>query len=228
MWCVRLCHWSPVFCATTVLSCGAWACNSATGRFGARGLGSLGLPPVSVLRWVTRYARGAWGCVRCSTGLVRQRDSSSAGARRSVWRATRPAAFCRHTGFVDCGWVFFRRQTRVSRPVCTAFGPALRPPYEQPFALAHCESCTAPRGVAVELKASPHDSASISRCSKAAAVHESGRALVAEVQSCSKRQPPQCCHAKRDSCAVSASVGGVGRHLGSRHKCAPPSRCSAR
>ena len=144
------------------------------------GLGPWGLPPVSVLRPVTRYARGAWGCVRCSTGLVGQRDSSSAGARRSVWRATRRAAFCRHTGFVDCGWVFFRRQTRVSRPVCTAFGPALRPPYEQPFALAHCESCTAPRGVAVELKASPHDSASISRCSKAAAVHESRGALLAE------------------------------------------------
>ena len=130
LWCVRLCHWSPVFCATTVLSCGAWACNSATGRFGARGLGSLGLPPVSVLRWVTRYARGAWGCVRCATGRFGQRDSSTAGARRSVWRATRPAAFCRHTGFVDCGWVFFRRQTRVSRPLCTAFAPALWP-YEQ-------------------------------------------------------------------------------------------------
>ena len=202
LWCVglQLCHWS-------LRSARAWVLGAAPGLCPPLGHTvrprRVGLRPL--LPWPRRAARLVVG-----------------GARRSVWRATRRAAFCRHTGFVDCGWVFFRRQTRVSRPVCTAFGPALRPPYEQPFALAHCESCTAPRGVAVELKASPHDSASISRCSKAAAVHESGRALVAEVQSCSKRQPPQCCHAKRDSCAVSASVGGVGRHLGSRHKCAPP------
>ena len=150
---MRLCHWSPVFCATTVLSCGAWACNSATGRFGARGLGSLGLPPVSVLRWVTRYARGAWGCVRCSTGRF-QRDSSSAGARRSVWRATRRAAFMRSrvlSGPIAEGSSLFRRQTHVSRPV--ELPPRAVAAFEQLW-LWHTESCTAPRRVAVEFNAS--------------------------------------------------------------------------
>ena len=150
---MRLCHWSPVFCATTVLSCGAWACNSATGRFGARGLGSLGLPPVSVLRWVTRYARGAWGCVRCSTGRFGQRDSSSAGARRSVWRATRRQLFVgiRVLSIADGSSFGVRhvspdRFAQYSPPRCGLTSSCS-------FALAHCESCTAPRRVAVESNA---------------------------------------------------------------------------
>ena len=165
MWCVRLCHWSPVFCATTVLSCGAWACNSATGRFGARGPGSLGLPPVSVLRWVTRYARGAWGCVRCSTGLVRQRDSSSSGARRSVWRATRRQLFVgiRVLSIADGSSFGVRhvspdRFAQRSGPRC---GWAM-----SSFVWHTVRACTAPRRVAVELKRSRHDSASISKVLK--------------------------------------------------------------
>ena len=158
----------------------------------------LGLPPVSVLRPVTRYARGAWGCVRCSTGRFGQRDSSPAGARRSVWRATRRAAFCRHTGFVDCGWVFFRRQTCVSRPVCTAFGPALWPAHEQALPTV-VRAETAPRRVAVELKASQHDSASISRCSKQTAVHKSSGGLLAEHKLQQHQQGSAArCHAKRE------------------------------
>ena len=208
-----------MFCATEVfVLCGCVGRVSATGRRSfvlprlscgaglrlchwsrALGLCPWGLPPVSVLRPVTRYARGAWGCVRCSTGRFGQRDSSSAGARRSVWRATRRAAFCRHTGFVDCGRVFFRRQIRVFRPVCTAFAPALCRPYGS-FALAHCESCTAPRRVAVELKASRHDSASISKvlkscCGPRVEGSTTGGAVT-------QAGPPQC--------AVAA------------HKCAPP------
>ena len=139
MWCVRLCHWSPVFCATTVLSCGAWACNSATGRFGARGLGSLGLPPVSVLRWVTRYARGAWGCVRCSTGRFGQRDSSSAGARRSVWRATRRQLFVGiRVLLIADGSSYGVRHVSPDR-FAQRSGPRCGLTSSCSFALAHCE-----------------------------------------------------------------------------------------
>ena len=96
------------------------------------GLGPWGLPPVSVLRPVTRYARGAWGCVRCSTGRVGQRDSSSAGARRSVWRATRRAAFCRLTGFVDCGRVLLSASRRMFQTdLHTGVRPALWTAFEQ-------------------------------------------------------------------------------------------------
>ena len=159
---MRLCHWSPVFCATTVLSCGAWACNSATGRFGARGLGSLGLPPVSVLRWVTRYARGAWGCVRCSTGRFGQRDSSPAGARRSVWRATRRQLFVGiRVLLIADGSSYGVRHVSPDR-FAQRSGPRCGLTSSCSFALAHCESCTA-RRVAVELKRSRHDSASISK-----------------------------------------------------------------
>ena len=129
-------------------------------------LGSLGLPPVSVLRPVTQYARGAWGCVRCTTLASSGSATRRRRARAGPFGVQRAGQLYGLTGFVDCGRVFLRRQTRVSRPVCAVFAPALWPYERCSFALAHCESCTAPRRVAVELKASQHDSASISKVLK--------------------------------------------------------------
>ena len=188
-----------------------------------------------------REGQGPWGCPRSLSSAGSHGTPAARGAASAVPRASSGSATRRRRARAGPFGVQRARQLFVGiRVLLIADGSSFGVRHVSPdrfaqrsgprcgltsscsFALAHCESCTAPRGVAVELKASRHDSASISRCSKAAAVHESGRALVAEVQSCSKRQPPQCCHAKRDSCAVSASVGGVGRHLGSRHKCAPP------
>ena len=126
------------------------------------GLGPWGLPPVSVLRPVTRYARGAWGCVRCSTGLVGQRDSSSAGARRSVWRATRRQLFVGIRVLLIADGSSFGVRHVSPDQFAQRSGPRCGLTSSCSFALAHCESCTA-RRVAVELKRSRHDSASISK-----------------------------------------------------------------
>ena len=145
LWCVglQLCHWS-------LRSARAWV---------------LGAAPGLCPRWVTRYARGAWGCVRCSTGRFGQRDSSSAGARRSVWRATRRQLFVgiRVLSIADGSSFGVRhvspdRFAQRSGPRC---GWAM-----SSFVWHTVRACTAPRRVAVELKRSRHDSASISKVLK--------------------------------------------------------------
>ena len=138
---LRLCHWSR-----------------------ALGLCPWGLPPVSVLRPVTR-ARGAWGCVRCSPGLVGQRDSSSAARAGpfGVQRARQLFVGIRVLSIADGSSFGVRhvspdRFAQRSGPRC---GWAM-----SSFVWHTVRACTAPRRVAVELKRSRHDSASISKVLK--------------------------------------------------------------
>ena len=131
LWCVglQLCHWS-------LRSARAWVLGAAPGL--CPPLGHTVRPRRVGLRPLLHWPRSAARLVVFGRAPVRLACNA-------------PAAFCRHTGFVDCGWVFFRRQARVSRPFCTAFGPALWLGYEQ-LCLAHCESLhsTAARSGGIE------------------------------------------------------------------------------
>ena len=164
--------------------CGA--CVSATGRRSfvlPRSCLVVRGPATLPLVASEREGLGPWGCPRSlssagSHGTPAARGAASAAppvasgsatrrrrARAGPFGVQRAGSFLFLTGFVDCGRLFSRRQTHVYRPVWTAFRPASR--RQSCFALAHCESCTAaPRRVAVELKASRHDSASISKVLK--------------------------------------------------------------
>ena len=146
LWCVglQLCHWS-------LRSARAWVLGGCPGLGPPPGHAvrprRVGLRPL--LHWPRSAARlvvGGRAPVRLACNAPRQlvgirvlliADGSSFGVRH-----VSPDQFAQRSG-PRCGLT----------SSCS-------------FALAHCESCTAPRGVAVELKASPHDSASISRCSK--------------------------------------------------------------
>ena len=104
LWCVglQLCHWS-------LRSARAWVLGGCPrSRSSAR---SRGTP-------AARGAASAAPPVASGSATRRRR------ARAGPFGVQRAGSFLRRAGFVDCGRVFFRRQTRVSRPVCTAFGPA--------------------------------------------------------------------------------------------------------
>ena len=178
---------------------GAWARVSATGRFGVRGLGSLGAapglgpPPGHAVRPRRVGLRPLFHRSLRAARLV-------AGGRAPVRLACNaPAAFVGiRVLLIADGSSYGVRHVSPDR-FAQRSGPRCGLTSSCSFALAHCESCTAPRRVAVELKASQHDSASISRCSKQTAVHKSSGGLLAEHKLQQHQQGSAArCHAKRE------------------------------
>ena len=161
---------------------GAWARVSAAGRFGAWVLGGCPRSRSSARSRGTPAARGAASAAPpAASGSATRRRRARAGPF-GVQRARQLFVGIRVLLIADVSSFGVRHVSPDQ--FAQRSGPRCGRLYEQLFAPAHCESCTAPRRVAVELKASRHDSASISRCSKAAAVHESSGALLAEHSSC--------------------------------------------
>ena len=146
---------------------GAWARVSATGRFGVRGLGSLGAAPRSLSSARSRGTPAARGAASAaplaSSGSATRRRRARAGPF-GVQRAGQLFVGIRVLLIAD-GSSFGVRHVSPDQ-FAQRSGPRCGLTSSCSFALAHCESCTAPRRVAVELKASRHDSASISKVLK--------------------------------------------------------------